>query len=174
MNYQDRRIGILQVLRESDSYISASKLAEQFGVTRQIIVSDIAILRANGHQIIATRHGYHLARPSADERLESIICKHRSDQVLDEFYAVIDNGGSVLDVIVGHPLYGELRADLNIASRYDAQEFTQRMASANASLLSDLTGGLHIHTLRIPDDAAFERILEALRAADILVENAES
>ena len=167
MNYQQRRSEILRMLSESEAYINASEFARHFGVTRQIIVSDIAILRANGRHILATRMGYRMDDAPAG-LMKSIVCRHRSDQVLDEFYAVVDNGGSVASVIVEHPLYGQLSADLNISSRYEAREFVDRMQAANASQLSDLTGGVHIHMLRVPDEGAYLRITQALRESGIL------
>lgn len=170
MDYINRREEILRILGESDGCVSANQFAERFGVTRQIIVSDIALLRANGHRIAATRRGYQLEAAALRGRLETIVCRHRSDQVLDEFYAVVDNGGSITGVMVEHPIYGEISAEINIASRYDAQEFVRRMQSAHAAQLSDLTGGLHVHTIRVPDAMAFERIITQLRHLGILVE----
>lgn len=162
MDQTQRREAILRALEAEDGYISASTFAGRFGVTRQIIVSDVALLRANGHRILATRRGYRLERTAQPGRLESVVCRHRSDQVLEEFYAVVDNGGSVVNVVVEHPLYGPLCAELHVSSRYDAQEFVARQRSLNASQLCDLTGGLHVHTLRVPDEAAYRRIVDAL------------
>lgn len=168
MNYQERRAEIVRMLGECDECISASELAERFGVTRQVIVSDVALLRANGQRILATRRGYRMEQTPDEGELRSVLCRHRSDQVLDEFYAVVDNGGSVANVIVEHPIYGQLCADLNIASRYDAQEFVRRQQSANASQLCDLTGGLHIHMLRVPNEAVYQRIVAELDRLGIL------
>lgn len=169
MDYRERRREILRVLRECGGEISASRLAEQFGVTRQIIVSDVALLRANGQKILATRRGYSLEREPETGELRSVVCRHRSEQVLDEFYAVVDNGGSVANVVVEHPIYGQLCADLNISSRFDAQEFVRRQQEANASQLSDLTGGLHVHMLRVPDEQTYLRIVGELSRLNILV-----
>ena len=171
MNYQQRRNEILRMLAGSEDYINAAQLAQHFGVTRQIIVSDVALLRANGHPIQATRRGYCLEKHTPVENLRSIVCRHRSDQVLDEFHTVVDNGGSVASVVVEHPIYGQLSADLNICSRYDAHEFVQRQRETNASQLSDLTGGLHIHMIRVPDEEAYRRIIRGLKELDILVED---
>ena len=171
MDYITRREEILRILSESDGCISANQFAERFGVTRQIIVSDIALLRANGHRIAATRRGYQLESASPKGRLETIVCRHSSDQVLDEFYAVVDNGGSITSVMVEHPIYGEISAQINVASRYDAQEFVRLQKSVNATQLSDLTGGLHIHMISVPDPEAYQRIIEELRRLDILAED---
>ena len=172
MNHLERREEILRMLRESSGYINAAEFASHFGVTRQVIVSDIALLRANGHRIQAARKGYRMEDRTFGQ-ICPVLCRHSSDQVLDELYTVVDNGGSILSVVVEHPIYGQICADLNIDSRYDAQEFVGRMQSANASQLSDLTGGLHIHMLRVPDEACFARITEGLRALGILAESTE-
>ena len=109
MDGRTRREGILRLLAGSDACLSASKLAERFGVTRQVIVSDIALLRANGQKILATRLGYRLERAPEQGKLASVVCRHGDRQVVDEFCAVVDNGGAGLNVIVEHPLYGEGR-----------------------------------------------------------------
>lgn len=170
MNTQFRRSEILRMLGESEGYISAAQFAQHFGVTRQIIVSDVALLRANGHRIQATRRGYQLEKNTPADSLYSVVCRHRGDQVLDEFYTIVDNGGSIASVVVEHPIYGQLSADLNICSRYDAQEFVQRQRETQASQLCDLTGGLHIHMLRVPGEEAYRRIVKGLKELDILVE----
>lgn len=170
MDTQLRRSEILHILSENSGYISAAQLADRFGVTRQIIVSDVALLRANGHPIQATRKGYHLESRRPAEELRSVVCRHRGEQVLDEFYTVVDNGGSIASVVVEHPIYGQLSADLNICSRYDAQEFVNRQAETSASQLCDLTGGLHIHMLRVPNEEAYQRIIKRLKELNILAE----
>lgn len=170
MNYQLRRSEILRMLAENGEYINAAQFAQHFGVTRQIIVSDVALLRANGHPIQATRKGYRLEKNAPVENLRSIVCRHRGDQVLDEFFTVVDNGGSIASVVIEHPIYGQLSADLNVCSRYDAHEFVERQKQTNASQLCDLTGGLHIHMIRVPDEDAYQRIIKGLKELDILVE----
>jgi len=173
MDQISRRSEILRILGQEADCISAARLAERFGVTRQIVVSDVALLRANGHRIVATRRGYQLERETAQGSLESVVCRHSSDQVLEEFYAVVDNGGSVASVVVEHPIYGQISADLNIASRYEANEFVRRLRSTNAAQLSDLTGGLHVHMLRVPDGETYRRIVGELARLGILAEGGE-
>lgn len=169
-----RREEILRILESSDGCISANQFAERFGVTRQIIVSDIALLRANGHRISAGRYGYRLESENVPGRFESIVCRHSGSRVLDEFYAVVDNGGCVVSVVIEHPIYGEISAELNISSRYEAREFVRRMQSENAAPLSDLTGGLHIHMIRVPDEETCRRIKDDLRTLGILADEEES
>lgn len=170
MNSTQRRARILEILKEQTSCINASRLAAEFGVTRQIIVSDVALLRAHGHPIIADRRGYYLEKPQPEGTFETVICKHSADQVLDEFYAVVDNGATVLNVLIEHPIYGQISAELNIASRFDAEEFVEKVQKSHAAQLCDLTGGVHIHTLRASDPAAFARIRARLAELGILME----
>lgn len=168
MNQTERRSKILETLNKADTSISASKLAAEFGVTRQIIVSDIAILRANGQKIIATQRGYVIERAEDGSIVESIVCRHSAEDTLREFYIIIDNGGCIDNVIVEHPIYGQISADLNIRSRYDAEEFVRIAKETNAAQLCDLTGGLHIHMIRVPDKEAYARIINGLEQAGIL------
>ena len=85
-------------------------------------------------------------------------------------YIIIDNGGCIDNVIVEHPIYGQISADLNIRSRYDADEFVRIAKATNATQLCDLTGGLHIHMIRVPDKDAYVRIIKGLEQAGILVD----
>ena len=170
MKQPDRKEEILNLLSQSDECITASKLASHFGVTRQVIVSDVALLRANGKNILATQKGYTIDKDNKVLKgtIKVIACKHTLDEVRQEFYAVVDNGGTVLDVMVEHPIYGELSAKLNITSRYEADEFMDKAISSHANQLSDLTDGYHYHTITVPDEAAFKRIEKALESLGIL------
>lgn len=171
MNAAERRVEILRLLSSADGYINATKLSELFGVTRQIIVSDIALLRANGNSISSTQHGYTIDRTDKHGIQFTVVCKHTLDQVCDEFYAVVDNGGRVENVTVEHPLYGQISVELDIASRYDADDFMVRAREAKASQLSDLTGGVHVHTVWVKDNAAKERIINRLNELGIIYNN---
>ncbi|MBQ9782521.1 MAG: HTH domain-containing protein, partial [Clostridia bacterium] len=119
MNGEQRRLLIISRLKEANKPISATRLAEEFSVTRQIIVADIALLRAAGHNVRAEHRGYVLDNAdNNDGILKRIVVKHGKNSVQDEFYAIIDNGGKVLDVIVEHLIYGMISVKLNIANRY--------------------------------------------------------
>lgn len=167
MNGNERRNGILDILSAGEGAVTAARLASEFGVTRQIIVLDIALLRANGQPIAAERRGYFLKKQEGIYK--TVVCRHDADAVRDEFYAVVDNGGKVLNVIVEHPLYGQISAEINVASRFDADGFVERSRQLNAAFLCDLTGGIHIHTLSVPDEEAFVRICDNLSEKGILV-----
>ena len=165
---QQRRAALLEQLRHTDTPVSASALAEKLGVSRQIIVGDVALLRAAGEAIEATPRGYRIAR--SEMGVSALLaCRHDGlDQLRRELYIVADNGGVLEDVIVENPLYGQITGRLHITSRYDADAFLRQAAAAPDALLSRLTGGVHLHTIRCPDAEAFERIRDALAAAGLL------
>lgn len=169
MQAQKRRQAILEILRRSGGPVSASALAERFSVSRQIIVGDIALLRASGAEISATPRGY-VILPAASGLTRQVACQHDDAGMEAELNAMVDNGCTVLDVIVEHPVYGQLTGSLQLSSRYDVAQFIARCAQSDARPLSALTEGIHLHTLSCPDEAAFCRVREALRQLSILVE----
>ena len=169
MDAEGRRKAILELLRASERPMSASALAGRFRVSRQIIVGDVALLRAGGADISATPRGYIIPQP-APGLLRRVVCRHGSEEIGAELNAIVDNGCVVIDVIVEHPLYGQLTGALQIASRYDVGQFLKRVARSDARPLSDLTGGIHLHTLSCPDEDAYQRALAALRDLRVLLE----
>ena len=164
MKAEERRKRIRPTLTEQQP-ISAAALARQFSVSRQLIVGDIALLRAAGMDIVATPRGYKLGEHSG--LLRAVACVHEDEAGLErELLAMVDNGCTVMDVVVEHPLYGEISGQLSLSSRYDVQQFMEK--SRNAAPLSSLTGGIHIHNLRCPDEAAYQRVCQVLRELGIL------
>lgn len=170
MNATARREAILQKLAASSEPVSASALAGQLGVSRQIVVGDVALLRAGGARIDATPRGYLLGAAAASYTGLVACCHSTTEGMRRELYAVVDQGGVAVDVIVENALYGEIRANLNVASRYDADAFVRQAETSPASLLSSMTGGVHLHTIRCADEAAFRRIQAALAEAGVLYE----
>ena len=169
MNGEERRKSILSKLKQETAPISASVLASEYSVTRQIIVADIALLRAAGHSISAKNRGY-ILETATGGLIKRIAVNHGKDNVTEELYAVVDNGGKVLDVIIEHVVYGKISVELNISSRYDADVFVSKITETGASPLSLLTEGLHIHTLSVPDEAAILRIEKKLSELGVLIE----
>ncbi|MCD7950650.1 MAG: transcription repressor NadR [Erysipelotrichaceae bacterium] len=157
----DRKEEIIKVISKSEKPISASRLASQFGVSRQIIVGDIALLRAKGYKITATPRGYILDNMQL-KNTYTIAVKHTSEQMGDEMYTIVDLGGYIIDVIVEHPVYGQLIGDLHISSRYDVDQFLEKVKKNDASPLSKLTHGIHLHTLQCSSDEIYHRIEKAL------------
>lgn len=168
MEAVSRRQAILDRLRSADRPVSASALAAGLNVSRQIIVGDIALLRAGGAEISATPRGYVLPR-ATDGITRTIACRHTLAQTGQELDILVDNGCTVLDVIVEHPVYGQLTGQLQISSRYDVEQFLARIRDSDAAPLSMLTGGIHLHTLRCPNEDAYTRACAALKAAGLLL-----
>ena len=170
MHSDERRKAIADVLRAADAPVSASALAEKFSVSRQIIVGDIALLRSSGEEILATPRGY-VTPKEARGIVRRVAVKHTPQEMEAELNAIVDNGCTVIDVIVDHPIYGQLTGQLQISSRYDVEQFLARVQAHDAAPLSMLTGGIHLHTLRCPDAAACERACAALKAAGLLLDD---
>ncbi len=168
MEAASRRQAILDRLRTADRPVSASALAAGLNVSRQIIVGDIALLRAGGAEISATPRGYVLPR-ATDGITRTIACRHTLAQTGQELDILVDNSCTVLDVIVEHPVYGQLTGQLQISSRYDVEQFLARVRDSDAAPLSMLTGGLHLHTLCCPNEDAYTRACAALKAAGLLL-----
>ena len=160
MTASERRQQIARLLSASQAPISATTLSQELGVSRQIIVGDIALLRA------ATARGYVI--PAQNGLLRRIACIHSAEETRDELDAMVDCGCTVVDVIVEHPVYGQLTAPLHLSSRLDVDQFMKRMDGA--APLSQLTGGVHLHTLSCPDETAYEHLLQLLRQRGFLVE----
>ena len=157
----ERRAAVARMLEGAEDPVSAAALARQFSVSRQIIVGDVALLRAGGARILATPRGYVMDRqPDGVER--TVACVHTPEQMEAELTAIVDAGGEVVDVIVEHPVYGQLTGILGVASRYDVKEFVRRVETDGARPLSDLTGGIHLHTIRCRDEKSFQRVQKAL------------
>lgn len=170
MKAPERRELIYEYLTRQTTPTSATALAKQFSVSRQIIVGDIALLRASGIDISATPRGYLLSEESAG-LIRRIACLHTGEQMAEELNICVDNGCSVLDVIVDHPVYGQLAGQLQLRSRYEVAQFVQQVEDASAHSLSELTDGIHLHTLRCPSDSAYERVCKALDKAGLLLKN---
>lgn len=169
MNAETRRKMILEHLSRSTSPVSATVLAGIYSVSRQVIVGDIALLRAAGEDITATPRGYVLTNENQG-MTKTVAVKHNLRQTAEELYIFVDNGCIVEDVIVEHHIYGQLVGQLHLTSRYDVGQFLDQLDQGRATILSSLTDGIHLHTLRCPDQAAFDRACTALKEAGLLLE----
>lgn len=173
MTSQARRDEIPRILAGADGPVSAGALAARLGVSRQIVVGDVALLRAAGLSILATPRGYVLEAPAAPSRTV-VACRHTPQQLLDELYTVVDCGCGMLDVIVEHPVYGQISGTLNIFSRYDADQFQRALSRNGAEPLCRLTGDIHLHTLACPDEAHAARVRKALADKGYLYRDQEN
>ena len=58
MDAKTRRKEILNIIKYNMEPVSGSALAKKLNVSRQVIVQDIALLRAENNDIISTHKGY--------------------------------------------------------------------------------------------------------------------
>lgn len=168
MTSKKRREEIIKLLINNNSAIKGTKFAELFSVTRQIIVKDIAILRAEGKNIIATPDGYILNKDI--NKVKTIIAvNHNSKETMEELEIVVKYGGMIEDVIIEHPLYGELRGNLMIKNLNDLYKFEKEYNNNNAKPLSNLTNGIHLHTIAADSEADIEEIKRELKERGFLL-----
>lgn len=169
MDSKKRRACIKEILQKSDEPQKGHILAEKMGVTRQIVVKDIAILRAEGKDIIATPDGYLI--PKAEKNLVRavIAVSHRTDEIEDELETIVKFGGKVQDVIVEHPLYGEIKGMLMIKNLYDIENFMNKIKKYKAEPLLILTGGVHLHTIVAENDSIIKKIKNELKEKKYIV-----
>ena len=171
MTGEKRRELILQKLKEQGPPLSGTALAKLFSVSRQVIVQDIALMRAENHSIISTNKGY-LYRTEESENTQPkrvFYVKHTTEQVLEEFMTVIELGGKILDVAVEHEIYGQLRVDLLIETALDAADFSQRLLNCRDNPLKVLTDDCHYHTVTAPSEKLLDLIQQELEAKGFLV-----
>lgn len=168
MNIKDRQLEIIRILQDRTSPISGGSLAEKFGLSRQVIVKDISILKASGYQIKSNNKGYWLSQSS---KIQFIIkCSHRDEEIGDELNIIVDRGGEILDVFVNHKTYGLIKKELNIKSRKGVDVFIKSIDEATP--LKNLTENIHYHTVRVDNEFAKESIENKLREQGILIDKA--
>ncbi|MBP2649279.1 MAG: hypothetical protein H6Q74_104 [Firmicutes bacterium] len=169
MEAKNRRKILLEKLYSTTQPLTGAVLAKEMGVSRQIIVGDIAILRAAGTEIYATPQGYIVpGKPHRNTIVTKLACNHDREALEKELAIIIDNGGKVLDVIVEHAIYGEIKANLMLASRREINEFLVKLENG-AEPLSTVTGGIHLHTVEVPSQEALAQIEAELKNKGILV-----
>ena len=156
MKGEQRREEIISRLRGSSAPVSAGSLSQEFGVSRQIIVKDISILRNNGYAITALARGYILEKKLRAEKVFKVI--HSDDDVQKELELIVDLGGIVEDVFVYHKAYNKVRADMGIETRADVLRFLENIKTGKSSLLKNVTSGYHYHTVSAADEKTLEII----------------
>ncbi len=160
MKVTERRKAIVNLLLSTNEAISGSTFSEKFGVSRQIIVQDITVLKGAGYDIISTHNGYIMQQSPLKERVFKL--HHTTEQTEDELNLIVDLGGTVVDVFVWHKVYGRLAAKLNIFSRHHVKQFIEGVRTGKSTELMNITGGYHYHTIRADSDAILNEISIAL------------
>jgi len=169
MTGSDRRQEILKNIKESDRPVSGSKLAKDYDVSRQVIVQDIALLRASGFDIISTNRGYVLEGQTCAERVFKV--RHTDEQLETELCTIVDLGGQVKNVMVNHKVYGHIEAELGITSRRKVKEFLEDIESGKSTPLKNITSDYHYHTVTADSEETLVLIEDELRKLGFLVEN---
>lgn len=168
MTGTDRRKMLISLLRESQAPLSGTQLGSRTGVSRQIVVQDIALLRTEGYSIVSTARGYFLDEPECAAR--SVKVCHTNEQVEEELTTIVDLGGVVLDVMVNHRVYGKVTAPLNIKNRRDVQRFVNDLKTGKSTPLLNVTSGYHFHKIAAESEEILDEIVEALRDKNFLAD----
>ena len=171
MNGEGRRTKIIEILQNREEAVSGAELAKMLNVSRQVIVQDIALLRAVNRNIISTTKGYVLYVKEVQKVNRCFLVKHSDDEIEDELCTIVDNGGKVMDVIVMHDIYGEISTGLIIKNRQEVYDFVEKLKSHKTIPLKDLTGGVHLHTVEADSEAILDSIEKRLREKNYLIED---
>lgn len=156
MNARERRKAIVNLLLSSSETISGGKMSEEFGVSRQIIVQDITVLKGMGYDILSTHTGYIIQKSPLKERVFKL--HHTTEQTEDELNAIVNLGGTVVDVFVWHKVYGKMIAPLNIFSPLQVKQFIEGVRTGKSTELMNITGGYHYHTVRAESEEILNKI----------------
>lgn len=170
---EERRAWILQQLKDSPSPMTGSELAIKTNVSRQVIVGDITLLKAKNEPIIATSQGYlYLKQNAVSPTFErTVACRHLSEDTEKELNLLVDHGVTVKNVRVEHPIYGDLTASIMVSNREEVKQFMDKLRATKATLLAELTDGIHLHTLAAGSEAVLLKAEAALHEAGFLIES---
>lgn len=168
MTGSGRREEIINTIRNSEKPVSGKELADTYQVSRQVIVQDIALIRAAGYDILSTNRGYILQASAGVSRVFKV--NHTDEQMEDELCAIVDLGGRVLNVMVNHRVYGHMEAALNITSRKKAADFIRDIQSGKSSPLKNITSNYHYHKIEADSEDILDLIEAVLREKGYLVE----
>ena len=157
---QERRERILKILKDSTEPVAGVELAKQLEVSRQVIVQDMALIRANGIDVMSTNRGYVIHETKEVSRVFKVI--HTDEQVEEELNLFVDLGGKVEDVFVYHKVYGVIKAAMNIKSRRDVRNYMEGISSGKSTNLKNLTSNYHYHTISAEDEQTLDLIQEEL------------
>ena len=166
MKAPERRKAIANMLSTAKAPVSGTELAECFSVSRQIIVSDISVLKASGYDILSTHCGYVMSKSPLSKRVFKVF--HTTEQTEDELRTIIDSGGTVVDVFVWHKAYGKVQAQLNIFSHERIEQFIDSIRSGKSSELMHITGGYHYHTVEAESTEILDNIEKALSSKNYI------
>lgn len=163
----ERLKAIQKILRETEKPVSGSDLAKHFAVSRQVIVQDIGLLRAQEAPIISTNRGYVWNGDRQATRIFKV--KHSDEEIRRELTVIVDQGAAIEDVFVEHRCYGVIRAAMGIRSRKDVEDFLDNIKTSVSSPLKHITDDYHFHTVSAPNERTLDLVEEALKREGMLV-----
>ena len=169
MTGSERRDQIVKRIQKSEVPVSGTQLAKEYEVSRQVIVQDIALIRAAGHEIISTNRGYILNAPQSVSRIFKV--HHTDEEVEEELCTIVDLGGKVVNVMVNHRVYGHMEAEINITSRRKVTEFMDDIQNGKSSPLKNITSDYHYHKVEADSEETLDLIEDMLRNKGFLVED---
>lgn len=167
MKVAERRKAIVNLLLSSKEPISGSELSRQFGISRQIIVQDISVLKGMGCEILSTNQGYVIQKSPLCERVFKV--RHTTNETEDELSCIVNLGGTIVDVFVWHKVYGKIEANLNISTQLHIKQFLEGVRTGKSTELMHITSGYHYHTVRAENEAVLDRIEAALTERNYIV-----
>lgn len=167
MKVAERRKAIVNLLLSSKEPVSGSELSRQFGISRQIIVQDISVLKGTGCEILSTNQGYVIQKSPLCERVFKV--RHTTNETEDELSCIVNLGGTVVDVFVWHKVYGKIEANLNISTQLHIKQFLEGVRTGKSTELMHITSGYHYHTVRAENEAVLDRIEAALTERNYIV-----
>lgn len=170
MSGKERRNRITEFLADCDEPVSGTALAKEFGVSRQVIVQDIALLRSSQFSILSTNRGYLLQKPVSYGVNRIFKCRHSDADTEQELNCIVDQGGTVDDVFVNHKVYGKIRAAMHIRSRRDVKKFIEEIGGGKSTLLKKVTSDYHYHTVSASSAEILNAIEKELSELGFLVE----
>ena len=165
-----RRARIVEALASASGPLSGTALAEKCGVSRQVVVQDVALLRERGEKIVSTNRGYVLLADDPARPTRLFKCRHTAEQTADELTCVVDLGGRVEDVFVNHRVYGVVSSTLGVGSRRDVERFVSELASGVSAPLLEVTSGYHFHHVSAASEEILDEVERALDARGYLAE----
>ncbi|WP_163537882.1 transcription repressor NadR [Gracilibacillus sp. YIM 98692] len=168
----DRRKAIVKWLTQSDEPMTGTNIAQKANVSRQVIVQDISLLKAQNHPIIATSNGYLYIQQKQEKKpfYKVIACQHKAEETREELYLIVDHGVTVKNVSIEHPIYGDLEASVMVSNRAEVDQFVQKIEDKKAPYLLELTDGIHNHTIIADEEWKLEQAEQALHDRGFIVQ----
>jgi len=167
MTGEERRAFIVEQIKKSNKPLSGTKLAQACEVSRQVIVQDVALIRASGCNIFSTNRGYMIHDQKTFRRTFKV--QHTEEQVEEEMTAIVDLGGKLLSVSVNHRIYGKMEAELNVGSRRKVNEFMEDIRNGKSSPLMKITSNYHYHVVEAESEEILDEIEAMLEAKGMLI-----